>query len=240
MANDVSLTAALSLAAYLMDLVAGAHPQSARRHDQRSRAGRGRRGWPNPAADGGRDHQVRHPPLHRRHRDGGQAARQRRRRAGRSPRSTRPIWWRIRRCIPGAVEELLRFEAPSPVNGRWTTADVVHHGVEIPKDSKVLLLDRQRGTRRARLSPTPTASTCTARGRTCRSGMASTSVLGAALARLEGRVALEETLARFPAWQVDPDGLERVHTSTVRGYQAVPDRDMRPSAPHHLPKGLLE
>jgi cytochrome P450 len=46
--------------------------------------------------------------------------------------------------------------------------------------------------------------------------------LGAALARLEGRVALEETLKRFPTWQVDRDRCEMVHTSTVRGYARTP------------------
>jgi cytochrome P450 len=46
--------------------------------------------------------------------------------------------------------------------------------------------------------------------------------LGAALARLEARVALEETLARFPEWSIDYDRCEMVHTSTVRGYHKVP------------------
>ncbi len=46
--------------------------------------------------------------------------------------------------------------------------------------------------------------------------------LGAALARLEGRVALEETLARFPTWEVDYERAEMVHTSTVRGYAKLP------------------
>ncbi len=46
--------------------------------------------------------------------------------------------------------------------------------------------------------------------------------LGAALARLEGRIALEETLKRFPTWSVDYDRSEMVHTSTVRGYSKVP------------------
>ena len=46
--------------------------------------------------------------------------------------------------------------------------------------------------------------------------------LGAALARLESRVALEETLARFPEWTVDSDRAVRLHTSTVRGYSSVP------------------
>ena len=46
--------------------------------------------------------------------------------------------------------------------------------------------------------------------------------LGASLARMEGRVALEEALRRFPRWEIEKDRLEMVHTSTVRGYSRVP------------------
>jgi len=46
--------------------------------------------------------------------------------------------------------------------------------------------------------------------------------MGAALARLEGRVALEEVLARFPDWEVELDRAERVHTTTVRGWHRLP------------------
>ena len=46
--------------------------------------------------------------------------------------------------------------------------------------------------------------------------------LGAALARMEGRIALEETLKRFPEWDVDHDHVVRLHTSTVRGFARVP------------------
>jgi cytochrome P450 len=46
--------------------------------------------------------------------------------------------------------------------------------------------------------------------------------IGAALARLEGRIAIEETLKRFPAWEIDEENLQRIHTSTVRGYTNVP------------------
>ncbi len=48
--------------------------------------------------------------------------------------------------------------------------------------------------------------------------------LGASLARMEGRVVLEETLRRFPTWDLEEDGLEMIHTSTVRGYSHVPIR----------------
>jgi cytochrome P450 len=46
--------------------------------------------------------------------------------------------------------------------------------------------------------------------------------LGAALARLEGRVALEEILDRFPDWEIDLDGARRSPTTTVRGWDTMP------------------
>src|SRR6185436_591729 len=47
--------------------------------------------------------------------------------------------------LANAVEELLRYEAPSPVQGRWTTADVELHGETVPAGSKVLLLTGSAG-----------------------------------------------------------------------------------------------
>jgi cytochrome P450 len=121
-----------------------------------------------------------------------------------------------------AVEELLRYEAPSGIQGRWTTRDVELHDTVIPKDSKVLLLTAAAG-RDERAYPDPD------RFDVHRSGQPHVSLgygihfcLGAALARLEGRIALEETLKRFPAWEVDRARAERLHTSTVRGYTKVP------------------
>ena len=46
--------------------------------------------------------------------------------------------------------------------------------------------------------------------------------LGAALARVEGRIALEELLKRFPTWDVNEAGARLAQTSTVRGYDALP------------------
>ena len=47
---------------------------------------------------------------------------------------------------------------------------------------------------------------------------------GAALARMEGRVARQELLTRFPSWDVDEEASEMVHTSTVRGWATMPAR----------------
>jgi cytochrome P450 len=123
--------------------------------------------------------------------------------------------------IDNAVEELLRFEAPSPVQGRWTTRDVTLHGVAIPADSKVLFLTGSAG-RDERAFPDPDRFDVRRRMQHHVSfGYGIHFCVGAALARLEGRVALEETLMRFPTWELDREHVTRQHTSTVRGYSEV-------------------
>ena len=124
--------------------------------------------------------------------------------------------------IPNAVEELLRFEAPSPVQGRWTSKTVEMHGVTIPAESKVLLITGSAG-RDERRYPNPDRFDIHRDiGTHVTFGFGIHFCLGAALARLEGRIALEETVKRFPEWQVDHDRAERLHTSTVRGWKSVP------------------
>lgn len=124
--------------------------------------------------------------------------------------------------IPQAIEELLRYEAPSPVQGRWTTAPVELHGVRIPAESKVLLLTGSAG-RDERKYPDPDRFDIhRPLDHHVSFGFGIHFCLGAALARLEGRVALEETFRRFPEWTVDHERAVRLHTSTVRGYSRVP------------------
>ena len=121
-----------------------------------------------------------------------------------------------------AVEELLRFEAPSPVQGRLTTDDVELHGVAIPKDSKVLLLTGSAG-RDERVYPDAERFDVRRKfDQHVSLGIGAHYCVGAALARLEGRIALTETLKRFPTWEVDEARAVRLHTSTVRGYKSVP------------------
>jgi cytochrome P450 len=124
--------------------------------------------------------------------------------------------------IPNAVEELLRYEAPSPVQGRWTTRDVELHGTVVAKDSKVLLLTGSAG-RDDREYPDADRFDIHRRFDQHMSfGYGIHFCLGAALARLEGRIGLEETLRRYPTWEVDHAHSVRLHTSTVRGWSEVP------------------
>ena len=77
--------------------------------------------------------------------------------------------------------------------------------------------------RRPALSRTATGSTSTATiGQHLTFGFGTHFCLGAALARLEGRVALEEVLQRFPEWEVDWSGAKLSPTSTVRGWETLP------------------
>ena len=124
--------------------------------------------------------------------------------------------------IPNAVEELLRFESPSPVQGRWTTASVELHGTTVPAGSKVLLLTGSAGRDERAFPDADRFDVRRHFDQHLSFGYGIHFCLGAALARLEGKVALEETLARFPEWDVDHDRSVFLFTSTVRGYSNLP------------------
>jgi cytochrome P450 len=124
--------------------------------------------------------------------------------------------------LPNTVEELLRYEAPSPVQGRWTTADTEFHGQRIPANSKLLLIDGAAGRDERAFPDADRFDIHRVMDHHLSFGYGVHFCLGAALARLEGRVALEETLRRFPEWSVDLDQAVPLHTSTVRGYTNLP------------------
>ena len=127
-----------------------------------------------------------------------------------------------RSLIPSAIEELLRYEAPSPVQARYVTKDVEHHGQTVPAGSSILLLNGS-GNRDDRKFPDGERFDI---HRTIDHhltfGYGLHFCLGAALARLEGRVALDEVLTRFPEWEVDWDHAVQARTSTVRGWEKLP------------------
>ena len=126
--------------------------------------------------------------------------------------------------IPDAVEEALRYWPPSQYQGRTLTRDVELHGERLPRGARVLLLtgsacrdDREFADADRfdidRKIPVQLAF-----------GHGVHKCLGAALARLEARVSLEEWLARIPVWAVEEAGLERVHMTSVMGFAQVPLR----------------
>jgi cytochrome P450 len=126
--------------------------------------------------------------------------------------------------IPNAIEELLRYEAPSPVQGRTVMRRVEWYGVEIPAGSVILLLTGSAGRDERQYADPDRFDVERAVGRHVSFGYGTHFCLGASLARLEARVALEEVLARFPRWEVEWSGVERVTTSTVRGFAKLPIR----------------
>jgi cytochrome P450 len=126
--------------------------------------------------------------------------------------------------IGNGVEEILRYEAPSPVQGRWVTRDVEFHGTIVPRNSKITLLTASANRDEREFEDPDRFDVTRNIDQHMSLGFGIHFCLGAALARLEGRVALEETLRRFPSWEIDEPGLEMVHTSTVRGYARVPLR----------------
>nr|MDT0664396.1 cytochrome P450 [Micromonospora sp. DSM 115978] len=124
--------------------------------------------------------------------------------------------------LGNAVEETLRYEAPSPVQARTLTTDVEAYGTTMPAGSKVLLLTASANRDDRRYSDPDSYDVRRSVDSHVSFGRGVHFCLGAALARLEGRVAIEETLRRFPVWEVDHDRAVRLHTSTVRGYDKLP------------------
>ena len=123
--------------------------------------------------------------------------------------------------IPMAIEEVLRYEAPSPVQARYVARDVECHGTTIPAGSIMLLLNGS-ANRDERRYPEGEKFDIH-RGDTHLSfGHGLHFCLGSALARMQARVALEEVVKRWPEWEVDYANARKAHTSSVRGWAKLP------------------
>lgn len=127
-----------------------------------------------------------------------------------------------RGLVRNTIEEILRYESPSPVQARYVTHDVEHYGRVVPQGSAILLLSAS-ANRDDRKFPDGDRFDIHRRiDHHVAFGYGVHFCLGAALARLEGRVALDEVLQRFPAWDVDYDNALQARTSTVRGWERLP------------------
>lgn len=123
--------------------------------------------------------------------------------------------------IPGAIEETLRYEAPSPVQARYVARDAEYYGQRVPEGSFMLLLNGS-ANRDDRHFHDPDRFDIHRQGSHLSFGQGVHFCLGSALARLEARVALEEVLRRWPEWDVDYANAERARTASVRGWARLP------------------
>jgi cytochrome P450 len=134
---------------------------------------------------------------------------------------------RVRRdpsLIPRWVEETLRYDNSTQALARLVARDVEIHGEKLRAGDKLVLLVGS-ANRDERAFPEPDRFDLLRNtSRSLAFGQGTHFCLGASLARLEGRVALEEVERRFPGWEIEPEGIARVHSVNVRGFAALPLR----------------
>ena len=129
-----------------------------------------------------------------------------------------------RSLVNNTIEEVLRYESPSPVQARYVTEAVELHGTTVPRGATILLINGS-GNRDERAFDDPDRFDVNRDiSHHLAFGYGLHFCLGAALARIEGRVVLDEMLNRFPDWDVDEEKAVRGRTSTVRGWASMPVR----------------
>ena len=127
--------------------------------------------------------------------------------------------------IPDAIEEILRYEGSTQLMARTLTRPVELHGAVMPAGAKVLLL-LGSANRDERVWEHPDVFDIDRTGAVQHVGFGHGIhvCLGAALARLEMRVSLEEIFAAMPGYEIDEARCTRVHSGNVRGWAAMPIR----------------
>ncbi|BBY09232.1 cytochrome P450 [Mycobacterium noviomagense] len=125
--------------------------------------------------------------------------------------------------IPQAVEELLRYEPPAPHTARYVTRDIAFYDHTVPQGSAMMMLIGAACRDHRQFGPSAEQFDIHRQPRPHLAfSVGAHFCLGAALARLEGRIALEEILTRFPDWEVDLTNAHLSPTSTVRGWESMP------------------
>jgi len=127
-----------------------------------------------------------------------------------------------RELIPQAIEEILRFEPPGPSVARYVAKDTEFHGVKVPAGSAICCIVASGNRDDRKFADSEKFDIHRERVPHLTFGYGFHVCLGNALARVEGRVALDELLNRFPEWDVDLDSAHLSSTSTVRGWETLP------------------
>ena len=127
-----------------------------------------------------------------------------------------------RSLLPNVIDETLRFEPTGHATARYVMHDVEYYGTTIPAGSAVLLLMASANRDPRRFANPEVYDIFRDDIQHLTFGYGLHYCLGANLARLEGRVALDEILNRWQEWDVDYDDIELAPTSTVRGWERMP------------------
>ena len=127
-----------------------------------------------------------------------------------------------RSLIPNVIEETLRFEPTGHASARYVMQDVEYYGTTVPAGSAILLLVASGNRDPRRYEQPDVYDVFRDDVQHLTFGYGVHFCLGANLARLEGRVALDELLNRWPEWDVDYDNIALAPTSTVRGWERMP------------------
>jgi cytochrome P450 len=127
-----------------------------------------------------------------------------------------------RGLIAQAIEEFLRYEPPAPHIARYVARDAEFQGKKLPKGSAIVLLTGAANRDESKFVNGERFDIHRERVPHLTFGYGLHSCLGNALARIEGRVALDEILNRFPEWDIDLENAHLSPTSTVRGWETLP------------------
>ncbi len=124
--------------------------------------------------------------------------------------------------VPGWVEETLRYDNSTQLMARTATSDFALHGQRIMRGQKVLLLIGSANRDERVFAQPDVFDIQRDTSESLAFGKGIHFCLGAALARLEARVSLEEVMRRLPDYRIDASGIQRVHSTNVRGFSALP------------------
>jgi cytochrome P450 len=127
-----------------------------------------------------------------------------------------------RSLIPNVIDETLRFEPTGHATARYVTRDIEYYDTTVPAGSPILLSVASANRDPRRYENPDVYDIGRADVQHLTFGFGLHFCLGANLARLEGKVALDELLNRFPEWDIDYDNIKLAPTSTVRGWERMP------------------
>ncbi len=126
------------------------------------------------------------------------------------------------RLIPTAIEEMLRWDNPAPLEGRQTTREVILHGVTIPEDSRVMINMGAANHDERQYELPELFNIHRKMERSLIFGFGVHLCLGAHLARMESKIAFEELLKRYPEYEIDEAHVDRGPVTFFRGLHHLP------------------